>query len=545
MVYDIAILGGGINGAGIARDAALRGLKVLLLEKGDWGSGTSSKSSKLIHGGLRYLENREFGLVFESVNERAVQRKLAPHMVRPLPFLFPVYAHAKPGLEIMNIGLWIYDTLALFRTPSMHRTYRGEDKARDLEPALTKDGLSGAIEYHDCVTDDARLVLENVLDAVALGADCRSYTPMTGLVRDGDGRVRAVKFRDALTGEDGQADCRALIIAAGAWTDEANDELRVGVERDMLRRTKGVHLVFPREQLPLRRAVTCVNPDGRVMFAIPWMHRTVIGTTDTDFEGTADDVHADLSDVRYLCDAGNRYFPDAKFSPEDVIATWAGLRPLLKDPDAKSESDVSREHEIFVRDDGITIIAGGKLTTYRRMAHECVGKTLKWLKRNDDDVKERKLKRAKTGKRPLPGGRGIAPPSMSGVRRLAHELAERIDIDVELADHLAHTYGGRAYEVGELIEGDRNLAHRLQPDLPYLWAEVQYAVTADLARTLRDVLGRRIPLLLVGRDQGLDVVEAVADRVARALSWSPERTEREIAAYRAEVEASRRFRTER
>ncbi|HEU5060388.1 MAG TPA: glycerol-3-phosphate dehydrogenase/oxidase, partial [Kofleriaceae bacterium] len=325
--YDIAIIGGGITGAGIARDAALRGLRVVLFEKGDYGSGTSSKSSKLIHGGLRYLEQGEIGLVFESVSERRVQTQVAPHLVRPLKFLVPIYEGARVGLETMNIGLWIYDTLAMFRAPGLHRTHRGE-KARELEPMLRREGLRGAIEYFDCITDDARLVLENVLDARAAGAVCRSHCEVIAVERR-RGRVSAVVVRDHLSGREERVPCCAVVVAAGPWTDQVAERLEVGVAGPILRPTKGVHLVFRREVLPLERAITVISPiDGRVMFAIPWRGRLVLGTTDTDFAGSPDQVWADAADAAYLCASAGKTFPEARFRPEDVIATWAGLRPL-------------------------------------------------------------------------------------------------------------------------------------------------------------------------------------------------------------------------
>ncbi|MBA3504078.1 MAG: glycerol-3-phosphate dehydrogenase/oxidase, partial [Deltaproteobacteria bacterium] len=303
--YDIVVIGGGITGAGIARDAALRGLKVALFEKGDYASGTSSKSSKLVHGGLRYLEHGEIGLVFESVSERRVQTRVAPHLVRPLPFIIPIYKGAKPGLELMNVGLWIYDSLALFRSPKLHRTFRGTKAALELEPQLKPDGLRGALEYYDCATDDARLVLENAIDAVNLGAACHTYTEVLRFERDPDRRIRGVVVRDRLTGETRTITCRAVVLAAGAWTDEMIRRFEIPMDRPLLRRTKGVHIVLPRERLPLARAITLISPvDQRVMFAIPWRERTVLGTTDTDFTGSADEVAADAEDVRYLCASG-------------------------------------------------------------------------------------------------------------------------------------------------------------------------------------------------------------------------------------------------
>jgi len=541
---DLVILGGGITGAGIARDAALRGLKVALFEKGDYGSGTSSKSSKLIHGGLRYLEHGEIGLVFESVSERRVQTRVAPHLVRPLAFLMPIYNDTKPGLEVMNLGLWIYDSLALFRAPRMHKTIRGARAASVVEPCLRTEGLRGVIEYYDCATDDARLVLENILDARALGADCRNYTEVHRIERDARGRAVAVSVRDVLTGSEERVACRAVVIAAGAWTDEVTRRFEIPIGRELLRRTKGVHVVIPHERLPLARAITMVSPvDGRVMFAIPWRERTVLGTTDTDFTGSADDVHADADDVAYLCASANGLFPTSNLQPADVIATWAGLRPLIRAEDGGAESDVSREHEIFVRDDGLIIIAGGKLTTYRRMAAQAVRLSIKWLREHDEGFDAAGRERAGTKHRPLPGGEGLAKPDLTGVAAVGRALIDELGLDGDTATHLCGVYGARAPAVGALIVAEPALAERLNADLPYVWAEVEFAIRHDLARTVDDVLSRRAPLLLVGRDQGLDVCEQVADRLAAYLGWTEADRDRQVATYQRAVADSRRFRT--
>ncbi|MEZ4401607.1 MAG: glycerol-3-phosphate dehydrogenase/oxidase [Kofleriaceae bacterium] len=541
--FDLVVLGGGITGAGIARDAALRGMRVALFEKGDYASGTSSKSSKLIHGGLRYLEHGEIGLVFESVSERRVQTRVAPHLVRPMPFLVPIYKDTKPGLEVMNLGLWIYDSLALFRGPRMHKTVRGARAAGALEPCLRKDALRGVIEYYDCATDDARLVLENILDARALGADCRNYTEICGLVRGPDQRVVGVKIRDVLTGVEAEVACRAVVIAAGAWTDQVVERFQIPIGRELLRRTKGVHAVIPHDRLPLTRAITMVSPvDGRVMFAIPWRDRTVLGTTDTDFVGSADDVAADAADIRYLCDSANGYFPHAHLAPSDVIATWAGLRPLIRAADGGAESDVSREHELFVRNDGLVMIAGGKLTTYRRMAAQAVKTAVRWLRDHDDQFEAAGRERSGSKHRPLPGAAGLDQPDLAGVAAIGRDLIADAGLDGDLATHLCGVYGVRARAVAALIAADRGLGQRLNADLPYVWAEIEFAVTTDLARTIDDVLARRVPLLLVGRDQGLDVCEQVADRMGARLAWSPDERARQLAHYRREVAASRRFR---
>ena len=539
MKYDVVVIGGGAVGAGVARDAALRGLSVALFEKGDYASGTSSKSSKLVHGGLRYLEHGEIRLVFESVSERRVQTTLAPHLVRPLPFLIPIYKGVKPGLEIMNVGLWIYDSLALFRSPKLHRTFRGTKAALGLEPRLEPEGLRGALEYYDCATDDARLVLENVLDAISLGAHCRTYSEVTRLDRRADGRLTGVTVRDVLTGEVTSVGARAVVLAAGAWTDEAIKRFELPFERNVLRRTKGVHIVVPRDRLPLARAITLISPvDGRVMFAIPWRERTVLGTTDTDFTGTADEVAADADDVKYLCDSGNGYFPGAKLEPKDVIATWAGLRPLIAAPPNVDESDVSREHEVFTKSDGLVVIAGGKLTTYRRMARQTVNATLKLFTELGETVE---VKRTTTKHRPLPGAVNVEPADLEGVAAIGRKLMSDHALDLDTATHLCGVYGARAPELGSMIAADRALGERIDHELPYVWAEIDFAATHDLARTVDDVLARRVPLLLVSRDQGLSVAGRVADRLAAILGWSPALRDKLLAAYGAEVALSRRW----
>jgi glycerol-3-phosphate dehydrogenase len=538
--YDIVVIGGGITGAGIARDAALRGLKVALFEKSDYASGTSSKSSKLVHGGLRYLEHGEIGLVFESVSERRVQTRVAPHLVRPLPFLIPIYKGSKPGLEVMNFGLWIYDSLALFRAPRMHKTFRGTRAALALEPALRPDGLRGALEYYDCSTDDARLVLENVLDARSLGADCHTYTEVTKLERGEAGRITGVAVRDRLTGEARSVTARVVILAAGAWTDEMIARFEIPFERPLLRRTKGVHIVVPRERLPLARAITLISPvDHRVMFAIPWRERTVLGTTDTDFSGTPDDVAADAADVQYLVDSANGVFPGAKLGIEDVIATWAGLRPLIAAPPNVDESDVSREHEVFTRPDGLVIIAGGKLTTYRRMARQAVNETIKLLDQLSESVT---VNRVGTKDRPLPGAAGLTATDLEGVAAIGRQLMEDHKLDVDTATHLCGVYGARAHLLAARITEDPALGERLDRELPYVWAEVEFAARHDLARTVEDVLARRVPLLLVSRDQGLGVCERVADILAGLLAWQPAQRAQLVDEYRAEVALSRRWR---
>lgn len=540
--YDLVVIGGGITGAGIARDAALRGLRVALFDKNDFGSGTSSKSSKLIHGGLRYLEQAEIGLVFESVSERRVQMRVAPHLVRPLSFMVPVFEDSRVGLELLNVGLWIYDTLALFRSPKLHKTMRGPEKVHELEPDIRTEGLKGAIEYYDCYTDDSRLVLENILAAVAAGARCESYTEVIDIKRV-DGLVDGIRVRDTISGAEMDISTASIIMATGPWSDTTIPQIGANMKTPLLSPTKGVHIVFPHEKLPIKRALTLMSHvDGRVMFAIPWNGRTVIGTTDTFFEGDPNEVHADADDIEYLCKSANYQFPNANFEPSDVISTWAGLRPLIHE-EADSASDVSREHQIYVNDDGVLLIAGGKLTTYRLMAKDAVKSAICWLRDNRDDVLgDRELKRPRTKKRPLPGGVGFLEANDKGIKELAKSISDEHELPIELTQHWAFTYGMRARELAHLASDDSSLLEALQDDLPHTWAEIEFALRSEQVRTLDDVLSRRVPLLLIGRDQGLDVMEAIADRMTAARGWTNERRADEIARYQKTVANSRLFR---
>lgn len=541
--YDLVICGGGVTGAGIARDAALRGLRVALLEKGDFASGTSSKSSKLVHGGLRYLEQGQLRLVFEGTHERAVQMRRAPHLVRPVPFLVPIYKRHKPGMAVVDMGLWIYDALAMFQSPKLHKTYR-KQRVKTLEPALSGDGLAGALEYYDCLTDDARLALENVLDAKELGAEVLSYTRVVGLGRDARGRVATVLAKDEQSGRELTFRTRAVAVAAGPWTDAILPALGVTFDRPLLRPTKGVHIVFDHARLPVTRAICMFTRDGRVMFALPWIERTVVGTTDTDFTGDPEDVAADRTDVEYICEHAREFFPGAELTPADVLATWAGLRPLICAGD-KTAHDTSREHEVFARDDGVIVIAGGKLTTYRRMAKDVVDRAVEWLEsRGDAALDGRTITGCRTKHRPLPGAKGLPLPGTKGLVAVAKRLEELGAGHARVAQHLAEAYGTRAETVLERGKANAGLLGRMDPELPYLWAEVEHAVEVDLARTVCDVLVRRIPLCLRGRDQGLGVAERVADRLAAHLGWTSDERAASVAEYGAYVASTRRFRTD-
>ncbi len=547
--FDLLVIGGGITGAGIARDAALRGLKVALLEKSDFGSGTSSKSSKLIHGGLRYLQHAEFGLVFEAVSERTLLLKLAPHLVKPQLFLVPTFRGQYPGRFVLGCGMWMYDALSKFAAPDRHRAYRKKG-VQKIEPGLKADGLTGGVTYYDGMTDDARLTLETILDAVRAGAKVLSYARVRGFVEDSTGIVQGVTVADVLDEtRTTTLFAKVTVNSTGPWSDLVLRLLRHNQPAPMVRPTKGVHILVDAARLPVQHAVVMTVPkDGRIIFAIPWADpespaasRTVIGTTDTDYHGDPDRVAADAADIDYLLEVANFFFPESKLVPDDVLATWAGLRPLvMPSSDGLDASSVSREHRILSRPGLVTII-GGKLTTYRRMAAQLLSEAYKQLGVTEPPCA--------TLDRPLPGATDWKPPTddFDPVAELTEELValKLPGIDRQVARHLATTYGVRARTIVEKIQqgGDPSASDRLDPELPFLYAEVDLAVTVDLAERLDDVLSRRMPLLLLARDQGLGCADKVAERIAKLRNWSTERTELELRHYRDVVALSRQFRS--
>jgi glycerol-3-phosphate dehydrogenase len=549
-IFDLVIVGGGITGVSIARDAALRGYAVALLEQDDFASGTSSRSSRLVHGGLRYLEHGEVRLVFESVSERSRLAKNARHIVRPLPFVFPVY---KGQLELMtmDMGLWIYDALALFRNYRSHE-HLSPLATQDVVPGIRQAGLQGSVLYFDYQTDDARLVLENVLSAERAGASLISYCRVLDIESDRAG-VRTLHTRDLVL-EQGfglpaapssargpdfaqfAVRGRVLVLAAGPWTDEILGLARVG-ER-WLRPTKGIHVVVPREKLPIEAALVMRHPDDRrILFALPYFERTVIGTTDTDFSGDPGQVNATAADVRYLVETARHYFPDAGLGAKDVISTWAGVRPLLHQDEAADPGSVSREHRIEARADGLVIIAGGKLTTYRRMATECVDTALRALAARGGRPAAR---RAPTHRFALPGAEGIAADA--DLEALALAL-ERAFPAAGCARHLAYTYGARAQGIAAIAEADPEAARPIVEGLPFCWAEISFATRAEHALTLADALVRRTQVFYRDRDQGLVIAERAAARMARELDWEVEEQRCQVRRYRELVAANRAWRS--
>lgn len=541
---DVVVIGGGITGAGIVRDAARRGLRVVMFEQNDIAYGTSSRSSKLIHGGLRYLESYEFSLVFESVSERRIVLDLAPHLVNPLAFLFPVYQGARKSLRMISAGMWLYDGLALFRSPKRHRTLKPKEVAEE-EPMLKQEGLQGAPLYYDCSTDDARLTLETVIDAIRNGGIAVNWARVDALTKDDRGRVSGVVVRNVRDGSLKEVKSHTVINASGPWTDEvlAMSGPRTG---KMLRPTKGIHIVVDREKLPVEHAVVLFHPtDRRVLFALPWGERTYVGTTDTDYDGTPGREAATLEDVDYLIEASNYYFPNNQIARDDVISTWAGLRPLIA-PEAEvsdiAESQVSREHQIVIGEDGLITIAGGKLTTYRKMAKECVDNAVQILKLSGNLPED--IHSGQTFKFPLPGAVGW--PEDDDHTKVADEVTNVCDcnLDEETRLHLVDTYGMRALEIAKLCAADPKLTDRIVPGRFEIMAQIDFGVREEMAASVSDILIRRTQIFFRDHDQGLGSVDKVADRMAELIGWSDTEKQKSIEAYKGEVALSRKWKEE-
>jgi glycerol-3-phosphate dehydrogenase len=537
--WDLLVVGAGITGAAAARDAAGRGLRVALVDAGDVGCGTSSRSSRLIHGGLRYLETGALRLVFEASAERRRLLDLASHLVHPLPFLFPVFRGGPTGFRKLQAGMWLYDGLSLFRNIARHRMLSRE-RVREEEPGLSADGLAGAALFYDAAVDDARLTLANARGAHEAGAAVVPHAQVVGFLHD-DGGVAGARVRDDLApgAEPVEVRARVVLNATGPWSDSVR-RLADPAAAPRLRPTKGVHLMVRRERLGNRRAIIFQSAvDGRVMFVLPWGEHAYVGTTDTDFAGSPAEVRAEEADVRYLLDSANALFPEARLTHADVLSTWAGVRPLLAPHVGAgaglSAGATSREHVVWRDRGGLLNIAGGKLTTYRVMAEQVVDVAARALKEQGVESGS-----SPTAHLPLPGD-PHEPWDAFLPRAVA--LAAEAGLPAEVAEHLARAYGEDVERVLSLVRAETALAGRILPGHPYLWAEVVHAVRAEMALTLADVLVRRTHLFYEAADGGMEVAEAVARRMAAepGIGWDDAEVARQVGAYRREVEASRGF----
>ncbi len=510
--FDVLVIGGGITGAGVALDAASRGLRTALVEAGDFASGTSSKSSKLVHGGLRYLQQGEVRLVYEALRERQRLRRNAPHLVKLLPFLIPILT--KDGLiprrvaRALGSAMWMYDLTGGFRIGKLHRRLSADDAAAHV-PAMPRERIAGGYIYYDATTDDARLVLTVLRTAAQHGAAVANRARVVALTKDSAGLVDGAQV-DTGDGEI-TVRARAVVNATGVWSDEVR-ALEDGTDPDSIRPAKGIHLTVPWSKIRNDIAVVIPVPgDRRSLFVVPWgpqpdgtYHSAYVGTTDTDYDGPLEDPACTAEDVAYVLRALNAAV-DGAVEPEDVTGAWAGLRPLVKSAASGRTADLSRRHRVSVGPAGVVGITGGKLTTYREMAEDTVDAVL-------DRLGERA--RCRTKRLRLVGAEGYED-APAGTRD----------------HHLGTRYGALAAEVAALIAAEPSLGAELVPGLPYLRAEAVYAVRHEMATDLIDVLTRRTRAHLFDRAATRAAAPAVADLLAGELGWDAAEQARQLAAY--------------
>ena len=527
--FDLVVVGGGITGAGVALDAATRGFSVALIERADYAAGTSSRSSKLVHGGLRYLQNFDLSLVREALLERQLMVALAPHLVHPLPLVVPAFDGARPD-RLMGVGLNLYDAMSVDRdrlrsrrsdgeswSPERHRVISGVE-VLELLPALAAREPSSGYLFYDCQTDDVRLVLTVLGEAERFGAVCANRVQALSLI-ERDGRACGVRVRDGLSGDELEVRAANVVNATGVWADRLAPE----PELSRIRPSRGTHILLRHEDLPLVGGAIVPAGSGRSIFALPWLGRTLIGTTDRDYEGELDHIHTSSEDIDYLLKAINEFF-GACFHPRDLVGAFAGVRPLISSGDPKKSVDISRRAELYEAESGMLTITGGKLTTWRRMAKLTV-----------DRLVERDSRDAPCHTHEIPLGQAVA----------AEELPRVEGVPAESYAALAGRYGYAAHEVLALASSDLRsasgeLAQPIVPGLPDLLAEVVLAARREQALSIGDVLLRRTRLgLLAARELGGvgNPIERVAGVLARELDWDDARTEHEIERFAAESEA--------
>lgn len=507
--FDVLVIGGGITGVGIALDAASRGLKTALIERQDFAYGTSSRSTKLIHGGLRYLKQLEFALVKEVGSERAIVHRLAPHLVVPEKMLLPLYERKGLGYWLTSIGLKVYDFLAGVK-PEDRRKMLTRIQTIAGEPLLKQDDIKGGAIYAEYRTDDARLTIEIAKKAVSAGALLLNYVEAVDFVYE-EGIIVGLNARDMNGGGSFQIKTSCIVNATGPWVDELR-ELDGSRKGKSLHLTKGVHIVVPYHRLPVRQAIYFDVPDGRMIFAIPRGRITYIGTTDTDYHDSKDAVIASPSDVRYLVDAVNGTFPSVHLTIADVESSWAGLRPLIHE-EGKSASELSRKDEIFESDSGLISIAGGKLTGYRKMAERVVDRIIE-LKFSD-----RPLAPCATENMNL-----VHPAlrTVTDVQKYTAEVAQRVaSLGLKGAEgtYLVHLYGHQADEILKLAEAQGNP----DPEINLALSELTFSIRHEMVVHADDFLVRRTGLLYFNIHRVEKVLLAVLESLATSLKWSDER----------------------
>lgn len=515
---DVLVIGGGVTGAGAALDAASRGLSVTLVEARDFAAGTSSRSSKLIHGGLRYLEQLDFALVREALKERGLLlSKLAPHLVRPVSFLFPLQ-HRVWERAYIGAGVALYDTLGGARSVPMHK-HLTRTGALELAPALKDDAMTGAIRYYDAQVDDARHTMMLARTAAQHGATVLTRTKVTGLLRDGE-QIVGAKVIDLETGLEHSIRARTVISATGVWTDDMIQ--MTGVQFPFhVRMSKGVHIMVPRERLNMDTGLI-MRTEKSVLFVIPWAEHWIIGTTDTEWVLDKNHPTASAADVQYILDHINSLLREP-LTRADIVGTYAGLRPLMTGAN-KETSKLSREHAVAEPAPGLFVIAGGKYTTYRVMASDVVDAAAERL---GSDVAP-----SVTADLPLLGAVGYQD-MLTDIRG----VAARADLPLETVQHLLGRYGSLTEGIFDLIAAVPALAEPIAGAADYIAAEAVYAVTNEGALHLDDILTRRTRISIEVPDRGLKAAPEIANLIAPHLGWDAERTNMEINRYYDRVHA--------
>ncbi len=512
--FDLVVIGGGITGAGVALDAVLRGLKVALIEKSDFAAGTSSKSSKLIHGGLRYLEQFEFGLVREALRERATLRRLAPHLCEPLPFLIPLYEGGRvsplgASKWRLRIGLRLYDWLAGKQNIEPHR-WLNPSAVLNIAPTLAADGLRGGFLYYDCLTNDARLVIEVIKAAAGFGAVIVNYAEARGFAMT-EQRINSLDLTDGLTGQPLTVSTSLIVNAAGVWSNRLLPP-NPNSPQPNLRPSKGIHIVLPAEKIAHHTAVLIPSlGEQRFLFVIPWLGRTLIGTTDTDYQGDIENPHAEPQEIERLLQSAASAFPQAQLSASDIISAFAGLRPLVGDLN-KATKDLSRKDEILVDDRGMITVIGGKLTTYRHMAERVVDAVLRNFPRNAG--------RNPSGAQSLTAEVELAGGGVSNQAQAA-EIATAYELPAATVAHLMHSYGGNYKTLLAIICEADDLKAPLINGLPHIAAEVVYAARYEMVTCAEDFLARRTRLILLAGDEGRACAAIVESLLAREATAAP------------------------
>lgn len=527
---DVLVVGGGVVGCGSALDASQRGLTVGLVERHDLASGTSSRSSRLAHGGLRYLEQREFALVHEALTERGLLLdRLAPHLVRPVPFLFPV-THRGWERPYVGFGIQVYDLLSrlgayggLMQRP---RTLSAKAVA-GVAPGIKPDSMVGAVRFTDAQIDDARHTVAVARTAVAHGAAIATRAAAVRLVRE-DGRVVGVVVRDEVNGHEFEVRARSVLCAAGVWTDELL-KMADPDSHGAVRQSKGVHLVIPREAFPSTSALIARTP-ASVLFLLPWGQHWLVGTTDTDYTGDRDEPRIDEADVDYLIEQANRWLA-RPLTRADVVGVYSGLRPLLSSGAGENETaNLSREHAVLRPAPGLVMIAGGKYTTYRVMAADAVDAAVASRAETINDT----VPESHTDELPLVGAAGYSSAWASRER-----TAKAAELPVATVEHLLRRHGDRVRDVLDLVANDRELAEPLHPEAPYLMAEAVVAVSREGALGLSDVLVRRTRVALETRDGATSVARKVGELLAPLLGWDEAKLDAEVASVHRRVDALR------